>query len=149
MYEHRNCLRVFILIVIMCLAMPTIAEAETIKYPSRGSISSGFGERWGKLHKGIDIASKSGTPIYAALDGNVSCVGFEAGGYGNFVQVSSANNTMIIYGHCSSISAKPKSVVHKGDLIGKVGSTGHSTGPHLHFEVRVGGIAVNPIKYIE
>ena len=145
---RRNYLGIVILTVIVWLSLPMIAKAETIRFPSRGSISSGFGERWGKLHKGIDIASKSGTPIYSALDGTVSYAGWESG-YGNLIQVSSANNTVIFYGHCSSINVKPKDVVHKGDLIGKVGSTGNSTGPHLHFEVRIDGVAVNPTKYLE
>ena len=148
MYINRNCLRIFIFTIIMCLSLPMMAKAEGINFPSRGSISSVFGERWGKTHKGIDIASKSGTPIYSALEGTVSYAGWESG-YGNLIQVSSANDTIVIYGHCSSIKVKPKAVVHKGDLIGKVGSTGHSTGPHLHFEVRVGGVAVNPIKYLQ
>lgn len=147
-YIHKNYLGIVILTVIMWLSLPLIANAEAINYPSRGSISSGFGERWGKSHNGIDIASQSGTPIYSALDGTVSYAGFEEG-YGNLIQISSAGNTVIFYGHCSSIDVKLKDVVHKGDLIGRVGSTGNSTGPHLHFEVRINGVAVNPTKYLE
>jgi murein DD-endopeptidase MepM/ murein hydrolase activator NlpD len=145
---HRNYLEIATLTVIIWLLLPVMAKADTISFPSRGNISSGFGQRWGKLHKGIDIASSSGTPIYSALDGTVSYAGFESG-YGNLIQVSSANSTVILYGHCSSINVKPKAVVHKGDLIGRVGSTGNSTGPHLHFEVRIDGVAVNPITYLE
>ena len=148
MFINRNCAGILILTVILWLSLPMMAKAETTDFPSRGSISSGFGERWGKLHNGIDIASKSGTPIYSALEGTVSYAGWESG-YGNLIQINSANDTMVFYGHCSSINVKPKAVVHKGDLIGNVGSTGHSTGPHLHFEVRVGGVAVNPIKYLQ
>lgn len=145
---HRNYLRIVLLTVIIWVSLTLVAKAEAIRFPSRGSISSGFGERWGKIHKGIDIASKTGTPIYSALEGTVSYAGFETG-YGNLIQVSSVNNTVVFYGHCSSINVKLKDVVHRGDLIGRVGTTGNSTGPHLHFEVRIDGVAVNPTKYLE
>ncbi len=128
-------------------------EAQAIKlsaisFPSKGIISSTFGSRWGKMHEGIDIASDTGTPIYAALDGIVTYAGVESG-YGNLINVTSDNNIVIYYGHCSSIETELKKTVHKGDLIGKVGSTGNSTGPHLHFEVRVNGVAVDPSSYLK
>ncbi|MBC8060301.1 MAG: M23 family metallopeptidase [Clostridiaceae bacterium] len=146
--SYKNYLGIVIFIGIMWLLLPVMVRAEGIKSPTRASLSTGFGEEWGITHKGIDVASQSGEPIYSALDGTVSYAGFETG-YGNLIQVSSDNNTVIYYGHCSSIEVKLKDVVSKGDLIGRVRVTGNGTGPHLHFEVRINGVAVNPTQYIE
>ena len=116
--------------------------------PSRGIVTSGFGERWGKMHCGMDIGAVSGSPILAALDGVVSYSGWEQG-YGNTITINHANNIMTLYGHCSKINVVLGQSVKKGDVIGAVGSTGNSTGPHLHFEVRVNGVAVNPTSYLK
>lgn len=127
---------------------PIIVGTSVITVPSRGIISSGFGERWGKIHEGIDIAASLGIPIYSAFNGVVEYSGWEEG-YGNLVQIKSEGNIETLYGHCSSLSVKVGEQVKKGDKIGNVGSTGNSTGPHVHFEVRINGIAVNPMQYLK
>ena len=116
-------------------------------FPSRGSITSYFGERWGKMHKGLDIGAPKGTPIYAADNGIVEFSGLEEG-YGKVIKLMHDGKVETIYGHCSVIIAKEGSKIKKGEKIGEVGSTGNSTGPHLHFEVRVNGEVKNPLDYI-
>ena len=116
--------------------------------PSRGAVTSGFGERWGKMHSGMDIGAESGSPIIAALDGIISYAGWEQG-YGNTITIKHADNIVTLYGHCSKINVVLGQPVNKGDIIGAVGSTGNSTGPHLHFEVRINGVAVNPKNYLK
>lgn len=120
----------------------------SITFPVKGVVSSLFGLRWGKMHEGIDIACNTGTPIYSAFDGIVTYAGVESG-YGNLINIASSNNIVVFYGHCSSINVNTKDIIHKGDLIGRVGSTGNSTGPHLHFEVRINGEAVDPSIYLK
>jgi murein DD-endopeptidase MepM/ murein hydrolase activator NlpD len=115
--------------------------------PSRGSISSSFGQRWGRMHEGIDIAANTGEPIYAAMDGTVVYSSW-MNGYGKMIKIQHANNIETIYGHCSRLRVAVGTKVKKGQLIGDVGSTGNSTGPHLHFEVVVKGKPVNPYPYI-
>ncbi|WP_139906091.1 M23 family metallopeptidase [Clostridium thermarum] len=115
--------------------------------PSRGSISSNFGLRWGRMHEGIDIAANTGDPIYAAMDGKVIYSGW-ASGYGKMIKIQHEDNIQTIYGHCSKLRAAVGDTVKKGQLIGDVGSTGNSTGPHLHFEVIINGKPVNPYPYI-
>jgi len=125
-----------------------IAASVAFITPSRGIVTSGFGERWGKLHCGLDIGALSGSPILAALDGVVSYSGWEQG-YGNTITINHPNNIVTLYGHCSKLDVVIGQYVKKGDIIGAVGSTGNSTGPHLHFEVRVNGVAVNPTGYLK
>ncbi len=116
-------------------------------------ISSNYGYRWGRLHKGCDIAGSNiyGKPIVAAADGVVTLVDYNAGGYGYYVMVnhgnSGGNNYVTLYAHMSSQAAYVGKKVSKGDVIGYVGSTGRSTGPHLHFEIRVNGTAQNPLNF--
>ncbi len=116
-------------------------------------ISSNYGYRWGRLHKGVDIAGSNiyGKPIVAAADGVVTLVDYNAGGYGYYVMVnhgnSGGNNYVTLYAHMSSQAAYVGKKVSKGDVIGYVGSTGRSTGPHLHFEIRVNGTAQNPLNF--
>ena len=116
--------------------------------PTSGTISSRYGSRWGRTHKGLDIAASTGTPIKAAASGTVTAAGWNNGGYGNLIVISHGNGVQTYYGHCSSISVKVGQTVSAGDVIGKVGSTGRSTGPHLHFEIRVNGTAYNPLNYV-
>jgi murein DD-endopeptidase MepM/ murein hydrolase activator NlpD len=106
--------------------------------PTRGVWTSGFGYRWGALHAGIDIANAIGTPILAASDGVVISAGPYAG-YGNMVKLRHADGTVTLYGHLSSIGVDVGQRVWAGDQIAKMGNTGNSTGPHLHFEVHVNG----------
>jgi murein DD-endopeptidase MepM/ murein hydrolase activator NlpD len=117
------------------------------------SLTSNFGVRsdpfngGARMHKGIDIPGPVGTPIYATADGIVSRAGW-ASGYGNLVQISHGGGIETRYGHMSKLIAAPNSYVHRGQLIGLMGSTGRSTGSHLHYEVRVDGQAINPIPFV-
>lgn len=115
-----------------------------------GTISSRYGSVESirdHVHGGLDLAASYGTPIKAVADGTVKTAG-SSGGYGNLVVIDHGNGVQTYYGHCSSIIAKVGSNVKAGDIIAKVGSTGNSTGNHLHFEIRINGVAVNPQKYI-
>ncbi len=116
-------------------------------WPVAGPVTSGFGMRWGRMHEGIDIGVPYGTAIHAAAAGRVIYCGWE-GGYGNLVVLDHGNGLSTAYGHQSSIAASCGADVAQGQVIGYVGSTGHSTGPHLHFEVRVNGAPVDPLGYL-
>jgi murein DD-endopeptidase MepM/ murein hydrolase activator NlpD len=115
-------------------------------WPVNGPITSGFGPRWGSFHEGIDIGAACGTPIHAAASGTVIYSGW-MDGYGNFVIIDHGNGLATAYGHQSAIYVSGGRV-SQGQTIGLVGSTGHSTGCHLHFEVRVNGNPVNPLNYL-
>lgn len=115
--------------------------------PSRGEITSPFGVRWGKMHNGIDIGASMGDPIYAAMDGKVCCAEWEDG-YGNVIKIDHGSGVQTVYAHCSSIGVSLGQYVKRGEKIGQVGSTGRSTGPHVHFEVRVDNVPQNPSKYL-
>ena len=119
----------------------------SIMAPSRGRISSMYGKRWGRMHEGIDIAAAAGSPIYAAMDGKVIYAGW-LNGYGKVVKIQHKGNLQTIYGHCSVLRVSEGQYVKKGQQIADVGSTGNSTGPHVHFEVLVNGTPVNPYPYI-
>jgi murein DD-endopeptidase MepM/ murein hydrolase activator NlpD len=116
-------------------------------WPVLGPVTSPFGWRWGRMHEGIDIGASSGTPIVAAAAGTVIHAGW-LGGYGNLVVIDHGGGVATAYGHQSSIAAGYGATVAQGQLIGYVGSTGHSTGPHLHFEVRVNGVPQDPLGYL-
>jgi murein DD-endopeptidase MepM/ murein hydrolase activator NlpD len=116
-------------------------------WPASGAVTSGFGMRWGRLHSGIDIGAGYGAPIRAAQDGTVILAGYN-GGYGNCVVIDHGGGLSTLYGHMSNVEASEGESVDAGDLIGEVGSSGNSTGPHLHFETRVGGGAENPMRYL-
>ncbi len=126
----------------------SIAEVSFMSVPSEGTITSPFGERWGAMHQGIDIGASMGAPIYAAMDGKISCTEWEEG-YGNVIKIDHGKGIQTVYAHCSSISSKLGEYVKRGEKIGQVGSTGRSTGPHVHFEVRVNGKAENPLNYLK
>lgn len=116
-------------------------------WPVLGRLSSPFGPRWGRMHQGQDIADPTGTPIKAPKAGRVIKAG-GAGGYGNLTLIDHGGGIVTAYGHQSRFAVKEGDQVAQGQVIGYVGSTGHSTGPHLHFEVRVNGAARNPIPYL-
>lgn len=109
-----------------------------------GVISSEYGARWGKLHKGIDIAADVGEPVYAVADGEVIYAGDGLRGYGNVVIIEHANRVSSLYAHNSELKVKQGDRVSQGALIALIGNTGHSTGPHVHFELRQADVAVNP-----
>ncbi|HEX2285593.1 MAG TPA: M23 family metallopeptidase [Mycobacterium sp.] len=116
--------------------------------PTRGVWTSGFGYRWGVLHGGIDIANAIGTPILAASDGVVISAGPYAG-YGNMVKLRHSDGTVTLYGHLSSVLVDVGERVWAGDQIAKMGNTGNSTGPHLHFEVLLNGTdRVDPVGWL-
>lgn len=107
-------------------------------------ITSNFGRRWGRMHKGLDVKVYIGDTIRAAFDGKVRIVRYEAGGYGNYVVIRHHNGLETIYGHMSKNLVAEDETVRAGDPIGLGGNTGRSTGSHLHFETRLCGVALNP-----
>lgn len=110
-------------------------------------VTSGFGPRWGRTHQGVDLALPAGSRISAADHGTVIFSGCE-GGYGNLVKIDHGNGIVTYYAHCSVLKVEQGQTVEKGQNIAAVGSTGNSTGPHLHFEVRVNGKNVDPMGYL-
>ena len=136
----------------------TTAPRVSISIPSRmplqdAKATSDFGMRTHpvlggrRAHKGIDLAAPTGTPVYATADGLVQMAQWYSS-YGNYIQIGHGSDLETRYAHLSRIAVSEGSMVRKGDLIGYVGSTGRSTGPHLHYEVRVGGVAVDPVPYM-
>lgn len=118
-------------------------------WPAKGVLTSGYGWRWGRMHKGIDIAAPIGTPVLAAAPGEVISAGWNSGGYGNLVKILHADGSITVYAHNSRILVQQGQQVAQGEQISAMGSTGFSTGPHLHFEVHPAGkAAVNPIAYL-
>jgi len=127
-------------------------------WPTRGWVTSSFGD-WrsfsrriargyhGRVHEGIDIAGPYGTPIMASGDGVVTYAGYQSG-YGNKIMVDHGNGISTVYAHCSAIYVEEGKRVNRGMIIAAIGNTGRSTGPHLHYEVHVDGIPVNPMNYI-
>ncbi len=113
-----------------------------------GRVSSPFGRRWGRMHKGIDIGSPIGTPVYAVESGVVTRSTYQRRGYGNLIEIRHSDMYMTRYGHNSKRLVKAGQKVRKGQIIALVGSTGHSTGPHVHFEIRQNGKAINPVRYL-
>lgn len=126
---------------------PSIWPADGYLTSTFGRRASPFGTGSTDFHKGLDIANRPGTPVRAPAQGIVTFAGWD-GGYGNCVVINHGNNISTRYGHLQQIFAKLGQAVSRGDVIGSIGSTGRSTGPHLHYEVRVGGVSVNPLRYI-
>jgi murein DD-endopeptidase MepM/ murein hydrolase activator NlpD len=116
-------------------------------WPTRGPVTSEYGRRWGRMHEGIDIGAPTGAGIYAARAGVVSFAG-KMSGYGNLMLVDHGDGIVTAYAHQSSFIARRGARVNVGQLIGRVGCSGHCTGPHLHFEVRVSGSPRNPRRYL-
>ena len=137
----------------------TTYRPSSVSIPSRmpvngAAMTSGYGMRWHPVvgghrqHKGIDLAQPVGSPVYATADGMVSKADWFSS-YGLFISLEHGGNIQTRYGHLSRLNVAAGQSVRKGDLIGYVGSTGRSTGPHLHYEVRIGGLAVNPVSYMQ
>lgn len=116
-------------------------------WPVDGVITSGFGPRWGRMHTGIDIAAPAGTPIRAVKEGEVLYADW-LGGYGNLVAVDHGNSVVTLYAHQSRMAVVEGQPVAQGDVVGYVGTTGRSTGNHLHFEVRIDAEPRDPRPYL-
>lgn len=125
--------------------VPPMGSGEMV-WPVKGRVTSYYGWRWGSFHSGIDIAASTGTPVLAADNGMVSFRGWN-GGYGRLVLIDHGNGLVTAYAHLNDYAVNMGATVQKGQVIGYVGSSGNSTGPHLHFEVRVNGVAKNPLDY--
>jgi murein DD-endopeptidase MepM/ murein hydrolase activator NlpD len=123
------------------------ASAAGFVWPVHGVLTSSFGWRWGRMHEGIDLAVSNGTPVVAAAAGTVIVAGW-LGGYGNLVVVDHGNGISTAYGHNTSVTVGVGQFVAQGQLVAYSGNTGHSTGPHVHFEVRVNGSPVDPLGYL-
>jgi murein DD-endopeptidase MepM/ murein hydrolase activator NlpD len=133
------------------LPKPSSYQQELAGYiwPSRGILTSGYGWRWGRMHKGIDIAADVGTPVVAAAPGVVTYASWNDGGYGNLVEITHSDGSVTVYAHNDRILVREGQQVSQGDQISEMGSTGFSTGPHLHFEVHSPGQgAVDPIAFL-
>ncbi len=118
-------------------------------WPAHGVFTSGYGWRWGRMHRGIDIAGPTGTPIYAAAVGVVITAGWNSGGYGNLVEIEHPDGSVTLYAHNHRIMVQKGQQVEQGQQIAEMGSTGFSTGPHLHFEIHPSGQgAVNPMALL-
>ena len=125
------------------------AAGNTVIFPTSGTLTSGFGMRWGTMHNGIDVANSIGTPIYSVMDGIVINSG-PAQGFGNWIRIQHVDGSISVYGHTSANSLRVSigDQVSAGDRIADIGNEGHSTGPHLHFEIHPdGGAAVDPVGW--
>jgi murein DD-endopeptidase MepM/ murein hydrolase activator NlpD len=123
------------------------ARVGQLMQPAAGQFSSPFGVRGASFHPGMDICNAVGTPVHAAKGGVVLSAGWN-GGYGNSVDIDHGGGVVTRYGHCSKVLVRAGQTVAAGEVIAKMGSTGFSTGPHVHFEVRIQGRAVNPVNFL-
>ncbi len=139
---------------IMTASVARVVERGTIKPPTYikplygGRFSSGYGRRWGRMHKGVDFACPTGTTVFASSAGTVVAAGYNSGGYGNQVVISHPDGRMTRYAHNSKILVRVGQHVEQGEKIALSGNTGRSTGPHVHFELYVNGSPADPMKYI-
>ncbi|MGF1568648.1 MAG: peptidoglycan DD-metalloendopeptidase family protein [Nodosilinea sp.] len=118
-------------------------------WPTQGTFTSGYGQRWGRMHRGIDVAAPVGTPVVAAADGVVVSAGWNSGGYGNMVDIRHPDGSLTRYAHNNRLLVRSGEQVRQGQQISEMGSTGYSTGPHLHFEVHIPNTGtVNPMAYL-
>jgi murein DD-endopeptidase MepM/ murein hydrolase activator NlpD len=126
------------------------AEKVPLDFPLKSAyrFTSGFGMRWGRMHEGTDMAAPYGTPVYATADGVVVHAGWQ-GAYGRLIKIRHEFGIETRFAHLSQIRVKVGQRVSRGDRIGDMGNSGRSTGTHLHYEIRVNGKAMNPMKYIK
>ncbi|HKD66862.1 MAG TPA: M23 family metallopeptidase [Candidatus Binataceae bacterium] len=133
--------------------LPSIQRQRSFTIPrfdwplAQGKLSSGFGLRRGAMHEGVDIAAPVGTPVMAAANGQVIFAG-RMHGYGRIVIIQHADHYVTVYAHDSSNLVEPGQIVRRGQVIGYVGRSGHTTGANLHFEVRHNNVASNPMLYL-
>jgi len=127
----------------------SVGHSVTFNWPVMGLISSGYGKRNRRQHQGIDIAARTGTSVRAARSGHVIYATNKISGYGKMVIIRHADTFSTVYAHLSKIEVKKGQYIPSGAVLGRVGSTGHSTGPHLHFEVRNKRVPVDPLLYLQ
>ena len=123
------------------------AAGVSMRWPANGVVTSRFGPRWGRVHRGIDIGAATGSSVVAAAGGSVIQAGTN-GAFGTSVIVDHGGGVATLYAHLSALSVESGDTVGSGDQLGAVGCTGSCTGPHLHFEVRIGGVAYDPMLYL-
>ena len=130
-------------------AVPSDKPVRTAAFTSSYGVRSDPFQGRAAMHAGIDLAGPIGTPIYAAADGTIETAGWNSGGYGNLIKIDHGRGIEARYGHLSQVLVHDGQRVKRGDLIARMGSTGRSTGSHLHYEVRIDGRAVNPIPFMK
>ena len=130
------------------IAVPSDKPVKTAAFTSGYGVRSDPFRGGAAMHAGIDLAGPHGTPIYATADGTVTNAGWNSGGYGNLIKVDHGRGIETRYGHLAQMLVRDGQPVKRGQLIGRMGSTGRSTGNHLHYEVRIDGRAVNPIPFM-
>jgi murein DD-endopeptidase MepM/ murein hydrolase activator NlpD len=127
----------------------TSTPAKYYAWPAKGSVTSNYGRRWGRMHQGIDIAAAVGMPIFASAPGVIVKAGWNSGGYGNLVEIQHSNGSLTRYAHNQRVLVRVGQQVGQGQQIAQMGSTGRSSGPHSHFELHLQGKGVvNPIAYL-
>ena len=131
------------------IAIPSDKPVKTAAFTSGYGVRSDPFQGRATMHAGIDLSGPVGTPIYATADGIVSTAGYNSGGYGKLVKIDHGRGIETRYGHLSAIGVHEGQRVTRGQLIGRMGSTGRSTGSHLHYEVRIDGRAVNPVPFMK
>jgi murein DD-endopeptidase MepM/ murein hydrolase activator NlpD len=131
------------------IAVPSEKPVKTAAFTSGYGVRSDPFQGRAAMHAGIDLAGPVGTPIYATADGVVTTAGYNSGGYGNLIKIDHGRGIETRYGHLASIGVQVGRQVKRGEMIGRMGSTGRSTGSHLHYEVRVDGRAVNPVPFMK
>lgn len=130
-----------------CPSVGVVIPPSAVRWPVNDRVTSEYGPRWGRMHEGIDIAGALGAPIHAAESGRVDYAGW-IGGYGNTLIIDHGGGVTTLYGHMNAFAVSAGRTVSIGEVVGFVGNSGFSQGPHLHFEVRVGGAPVNPRRYL-
>lgn len=131
------------------IAVPADKPVRTAAFTSSFGVRADPFKGSAAMHAGIDLAGPVGTPIYATADGVVTTAAWNNGGYGNLIKLDHGRGIETRYGHLSTIAVRPGQRIKRGDVIGRMGSTGRSTGSHLHYEVRIDGRAVNPIPFMK
>jgi murein DD-endopeptidase MepM/ murein hydrolase activator NlpD len=130
------------------ISVPSVRPVNMATFTSAYGVRSDPFRHLAAMHAGIDLAAPQGTAVYATADGTVDRADW-FGGYGNCVEIDHGKGVATRFGHLSRILVHPGQLVHRGDVIALVGSTGRSTGPHLHYEVRIDGHAVNPVPFLQ
>jgi murein DD-endopeptidase MepM/ murein hydrolase activator NlpD len=127
---------------------PAVEDKSTWAYPANGPITSGFGRRWGRMHEGVDIDAPYGGAVVAAHRGTVIAAGWGQSGYGRVVHIDHGQGIVTTYNHLSAVNVSVGQFVERGVRVGAVGASGSVTAAHLHYEIRIGGGAVNPAPWL-